>query len=210
MVKVENIKVDGLDVAIRAMRHPMESYDKSDSYYDTERGLVIGKNDLDLMHRLYKSGVEHRTFGRVVQVWMDISLPLYTWKEFDRYTVGKSQVSTSTMHKIHAKQFVWDDFSHEHLRGHSLVTLKSIIDELNFNREMYVETKDKMYWLQMIQLLPSSYNQKRTINMSYEVVFKIIKERKNHKLDEWKNFVAILEDLPYVKEIMYGTESKKI
>ena len=394
MVKVENIKVDGLDVAIRAMRHPMESYSKSDSYYDTERGLIIGENDLDLMQRLYKSGQEHRTYARQIQVWMDITLPLYTWKELDRYTVGKSQVSTSTMHKIHAKEFTLDDFSHEHLiseynqqkpfevdfdesnailktipdypdykisengivysyksgekkqlsckvdidgyktiglynngkckrfkihrlvaicfipkingkdcvnhidgnkwnntvnnlewctpkenslhasqngllitgskqkKGmakrrrytaeqiadiknlyesgvsqrkigemfgcdHSVISeivnnktykpiityplelLEEVIEELNELRQKYIETKDKEYWYSMIQLLPSSYNQKRTINMSYEVVFKIIKERKNHKLDEWNEFVKILEDLPYVKEIMNGIESKE-
>lgn len=215
MIKVENTKVHGLDVAVRAMRHPMESYNKSDSYYDPERGFVIGKNDLDLMQRLYKSGTEHRTYARMIQVWMDVTLPLYVHKELDRYTVGKSQVSTSTMHKIHAKEFTLDDFSHEHLLIDSLENLESTINLLNRYRDIYIngspwhEKKDKKVWLQLIQLLPSSYNQKRTINMSYEVVFKIIRERKNHKLDEWREFVEILEKLPYVKEIMYGTESKE-
>jgi hypothetical protein len=209
MIKVENTKVHGLDVAVKAMRHPMESYNKSDSYYDPERGFVIGKNDLDLMQRLYKSGTEHSTYARQIQMWVDITAPLYWWKEMDRYCVGKSQVSTSTMHKIHAKEFTLDDFSHEHLSEYLLTHVKRTIDKLNESRELYLDTKDKDFWWEMIQILPSSYNQKRTINMSYEVVFKIIRERKNHKLDEWREFVEILEKLPYVKEIMNGTESKE-
>lgn len=209
MIKVENMQTHGIDVAIRAMRHPMESYSKSDSYYDSDRGFVLGKNDLDLMQRLYKSGVEHRTFARQIQVWMDVTLPLYVWKELDRYTVGKSQVSTSTMHKIHAKEFTLDDFSHEHLSEHTLKCLKYTINNLNESRELYLDTKDKEFWWEMIQLLPSSYNQKRTINMSYEVVFKIIRERSSHKLDEWREFCDILKKLPYVEEIINGTESKE-
>lgn len=219
MIKVENTKTHGIDVAIRAMRHPKISYYKNDSYYDAERGFVLGKNDLDLMQRLYKSGTEHRTYARMIQVWMDISAPLYWWKEMDRYTVGKSQVSASTMHKIHAKEFTLDDFSHEHLMPSSLNALEETIDKLNYWRDIYInggesdedptgqyrrifEPKNKDVWWQLIQLLPSSYNQKRTINMSYEVVFKIIRERSTHKLDEWREFCDILKKLPYVEDII--------
>lgn len=213
MIKVENIDVWGFEHAVRGARNPMNSWDKSDSYY--EKGvdpfsleewrateITIGDNDMDLLKRLYNAGVEHRTYGRMIQVWMDITAPLYLWKELDRYTVGKSQVSTSTMHKIHAKEFTLDDFSTEHLTQHSLNTLQECINTMNFYRNRYLETKDKNDWWQMIQLLPSSYNQKRTINMTYEVVFKIINERTGHKLDEWNEFVEILKDLPYVKEII--------
>lgn len=215
MIKVENIDVYGFEHAIRAMRNPMNSWDKSDSYWDTfGRFYHIGKNDLDLMKRLYKSGPEHRTYARMICVWMDITAPLYWWKEMDRYGIGKSQVSTSTMHKIHAKEFDLNDFSYEHLilgdideenyplHYDGIGTLARIVVALNEFRTMYLEMKDKKWWWQMIQLLPSSYNQKRTICMSYEVVFKIIKERTGHKLNEWNEFVEILKDLPYVKEII--------
>ena len=204
MIKVEKIDVWGFKHAVRAERNPMDSWDKSDSEYELagDRNLYIGKNDMNLMQRLYNAGVEHRTYARMIQVSMDITAPLYWWKEMDRYTVGKSQVSCSTMHKIHARVFDFDDFSCEHLKGSSLLTLKSIIEDLNESRMRYLETKDKEDWWQMIQLLPSSYNQKRTICMSYEVVFKIIKERTGHMLDEWNEFVDILKQLPYVEEII--------
>lgn len=203
MIKVENIDVYGFEHAIRAMRNPMNSWDKSDSYWDTfGRFYHIGKNDLDLMKRLYKSGPEHRTYARMICVWVDVTAPLYWWKEMDRYGIGKSQVSTSTMHKIHAKEFTLDDFSHEHLNISAISTLEYVIEQLNLDRNAYHNSKDKHYWWQMIQLLPSSYNQKRTVCMSYETVFKIIKERTGHRLDEWNEFVEILKDLPYVKEII--------
>lgn len=218
MIKIENAEVSGFEHAVRAMRNPMNSWDKSDSGWRiytpeyphlSEAKYEIGKNDLDLMKRLYKAGTEHRTYARVIFVWMDITAPLYWWKEMDRYTVGKSQVSTSTMHKIHANAFTLDDFSHEHMIEGSVVALKNLIHELNINRSSFISTKDKRYWWQMIQLLPSSYNQRRTVCMSYEVVFKIIKERTGHKLDEWNEFVEILKDLPYVREIIEdGTETR--
>lgn len=214
MIKVENIDVYGFEHAIRAMRNPMNSWDKSDSKWEiftpeypnlSEAKYVIGKNDLDLMKRLYKSGPEHRTYARMIYVWMDITAPLYWWKEMDRYGVGKSQVSTSTMHKVHAKEFTFDDFSHDHLTEDGLKVLQCVIDRLNVSR-MFFNALDgpviKQYWWDMIQLLPASYNQKRTICMSYEVLFKIIKERAGHKLNEWNDFVRILKYLPYVKEIM--------
>lgn len=162
----------------------------------------IGERDFKLMKNLYSGGTEHRTYARMIQVWMDIEAGLYWWKEMDRYCVGKSQVSTSTMHKIHAKEFTLNDFSHEHLSESAIKCLEYTISELNSAREMYLETKDKKWWWDMIQLLPTSYNQKRTINMSYEVVFKIIRERTGHKLDEWNEFVDILKNLPYVEDIM--------
>lgn len=225
MIKVEDINVYGFETATRAMRNPMSSWDKSDSEWRiytpeyphlSEAKYEIGKNDLDLMKRLYKAGTEHRTYARMIFVWMDITAPLYWWKEMDRYTVGKSQVSTSTMHKIHAKKFELDDFSYKHISNESVLieedgqhylnsaldNLKDTIDVLNTYRKQYLQTKDKEDWWQLIQLLPSSYNQRRTICMSYEVVFKIIKERTGHRLDEWNEFVEILKNLPYVKEIM--------
>ena len=234
MIKVENDKVWGFEHAIRGMRNPMNSWDKSDSgeeYWCTTLGpnekphycnncgydacspysgepvFVVGPNDLDLMRRLYKAGTEHRTYARMIQVSMDIIAPLYWWKEMDRYTVGKSQVSCSTMHKIAAKEFELDDFSHEHLLDGAEDILQYVIDSLNNYRNLYLKNKDKDYWWQMIQLLPSSYNQKRTICMSYETVFKIIKERTGHKLTEWEDFVALLRGLPYVREIIDGSET---
>lgn len=207
MIKVESIDVHGMKHAVSiAMRHPMCSYDKSDStgidyYEDGAYHFTMGKNDLDLAQRLYKSGTEHRTYARHILVWMEIEAPLYFWKEMDRYTVGKSQVSESTMHKIHAKEFTLDTFSHEHLTK-ALSSLKATIDILNIARKSFLKTKSKEDWWQMIQLLPSSYNQRRSICMSYEVVFKIIHERTGHKLDEWNTLVDILKGLPYVKEIM--------
>ncbi len=212
MIKVENIDVYGLGSAITASRNPMLSWSKSDSrnYYNDElepNGIAIGNADMDLLRRLYNAGVEHRTYARMIYVWMDITAPLYWWKEMDRYTVGKSQVSTSTMHKIHAKEFEPDDFSIEHLYGDVLALFEdNIIETLNIYRKAYINTKDKRYWWQMIQLLPSSYNQRRSICMSYEVVFKIIHERTGHKLTEWETLVDVLKNLPYVKEIM-GVEN---
>lgn len=217
MIKVENIDVYGFEHAVKAMRNPMSSWSKSDSKWGFEMPenndlspvtYYIGDNDLDLMKRLYRAGTEHRTYARMIYVWMDITAPLYLWKEIDRYSVGKSQVSTSTMHKIHAKEFTDDDFSMEHLiedNDHAAVFISSMhrtIADLNTARELYLKTKDKKWWWQLIQLLPSSYNQKRTVCISYEVVFKIIRERTGHKLDEWNDFVKILRDLPYVKEII--------
>ena len=218
MIKVEYIDVYGFEHAVRAMRNPMNSWDKSDSEWGAANRCSarfdVGPDDLALMHKLFKAGTEHRTYARMIYVWMDITAPLYWWKEMDRYGVGKSQVSTSTMHKIHAKEFTLDDFSHEHLVigdldydadhmiADGLHSLQSTINTLNKFRLAYLETNDKDMWWNMIQLLPTSYNQKRTVCMSYEVVFKIIKERTGHKLDEWNQFVEILKGLPYVKEIM--------
>jgi len=216
MIKVENIETWGFKHAIRGMRNPMNSWSRSDTTYkhqidyDLYDEVKIGNNDLELMKKLYKAGVEHRTYARLIQVSMDITAPLYWWKEADRYTVGRCQVSTSTMHCIHKKPFELDDFSHEHLEGAGLSTLQTVIARLNAARDYYNGKYDRVqpdvdkqtYWWEMIQLLPSSYNQKRTIMMSYEVVFKMIKERTGHRLDEWNDFVEVLKKLPYVREIM--------
>ena len=214
MIKIENIDVWGFEHAIRAMRNPMNSWDKSDSDCNDCSGgdcescwIYVGKNDLDLMKRLFKAGTEHRTYARMIQVSMDITAPLYWWKEMDRYTVGKSQVSCSTMHKIADKEFTMEDFSCEHLTKFNYDQMKYLVTMvLNANRDRFKETKNKDDWWQLIQMLPSSYNQKRTICMSYETVFKIIKERTGHKLDEWDDFVKELKALPYVKEIMGEAE----
>lgn len=206
MIKVENIDVFNFEGAIRGMRNPMNSWSKSDSGYEAanfcDASFVIGDNDLDLMRRLYKAGPEHRTYARMIQCSMDITAPLYWYKEMDRYTVGKSQVSCSTMHKIAAKEFELNDFSCEHLYDGARLGLANILDLLNVYRKQFIERKDKKDWWQLIQLLPSSYNQRRTICMSYETVFKIIKERTGHKLDEWNDFIKILKELPYIEEIM--------
>ena len=229
MIKVEHIEIWGFEHAIRGMRNPMNSWDKSDStvafhavenfapddpmrekYYDWndkyDLNIKIGKNDLNLMRRLYKAGSEHRKYLRQIFVSMDITAPLYWWKEFDTYKVGTVANSCSTMHKIHAKEFTLDDFSHDHLFNFDDMDnfdhLKTTIKLLNKNREKFLETKDKLYWWQMIQLLPSTYNQKRTVTMNYENAVTMIKQRTRHRLDEWNDFVNILHDLPYLDDIL--------
>ena len=208
MLKVENIDVWGFEHAIRGMRNPLNSWDKSDSRYIAvgehyeDIKYVIGESDLGLMKRLYKAGPEHRKYLRQIFVSMDITAPLYWWKEFDTYKVGTVANSCSTMHKIAAKEFEYSDFSIEHLcLGARDAILHDVIEAMNYYRKQYLETKDKEWWWQLIQLLPSSYNQKRTITMNYENVVTMIKQRSGHKLDEWRNFVEVLKQLPYIKEI---------
>ena len=214
MIKVENIDSWGLAHAIRGMRNPLNSWDKSDSgifkekveYNDgsikEEYSFNLGPSDLNLMKKLYKAGTEHRKYLRQICVSMDITAPLYWWKEFDTYKVGTVANSCSTMHKIASKEFIIDDFSHEHLNKPALEVFNSIIDCLNDYREKYLACKCKPDWWQMIQLLPSSYNQKRTVTMNYENVVTIINQRTGHKLDEWNQFVETLKNLPYIKDIM--------
>lgn len=217
MIKIEHTEVFGFDAAIRGMRNPMNSWDKSDSvFYYQDCGsclhsledncqlydcTVIGKNDLELMKNLSKAGTDHSKYLRFITVTADITAPLYWWKEYDTYKVGTVANSCSTMHKIHAKEFTLDDFSHEHLDYIGLGYLYKLIDHLNYVREDYIETKSKDKWWQMIQLLPSSYNQKRTVLLNYQVLKNMYHARKSHKLDCWLDFCRWCESLPYFKEI---------
>ena len=239
MIKFENTEVHGWEAAIRGMRNPKNSWEKSDSdfhrepinYFDENdmpctdlRSFVLGPNDHDLMTRLRNAGTDHRKFMRMIVVYVDITAPLYWWKEFDTYKVGTVANSCSTMHKIAAKEFTLEDFSCEHLNDDclacnvvsgdhsdyltSLDILKYTIESLNYWRRRYLSTKNKDDWWQMIQLLPSSYNQKRTVMLNYEVLANIYKSRKNHKLDEWSvRFIQWIESLPY-SEIITGEKGE--
>ena len=192
MIEITNTEVMGWEAAIRGMRNPMNSWKMSDSDSDN-----IGEKDRDLMERLSNAGTDHRKFMRMITVYLDINAPLYWWKEYDTYKVGTVANSCSTMHKIQAKEFVIDDFSHDHLNEESINrVLLPTIEMLNEYRLKFIETKDKDYWWQMIQLLPSSYNQKRTVLLNYEVLANIYKSRKGHKLDEWRTFCEWIKTLP--------------
>lgn len=249
MIKIENVEVpgSGFDNAIRGMRNPMNSWGNSDSgtclgtlpchsckedrrtcgknTYD--HNFIVGPNDYDLMMRLCKAGTEHRKYLRMIVVYLDITAPLYWWKEFDTYKVGTVANSCSTMHKIAAKEFTRDDFSSEHVMcicdketpviyhpsGNTALAPIDIFDMtimmLNRARDLYLQTKDKQYWWQMIQLLPTSYNQKRTIMLNYEVLANIYRQRKGHKLDEWNDFCAWIKTLPY-SELITGEHNNDI
>ena len=202
MIKIENDEVFGLAHAIRGMRNPMNSWDKSDSVF-TMADSFVGENDHALMERLVKAGSDHSKFMRMITVYMDITAPLYWFKEFDTYKVGTVANSCSTMHKIHSKRFEREDFSVEHLENmdgseqHWMVCMDNVIAGLNVARHKFLETNDKRYWWQMIQLLPSSYNQKRTVMLNYAVLRNMYHARKNHKLDEWRKFCEWVELLPY-------------
>lgn len=200
MLKIENADVYGFSHAVRGMRNPRESWDMSDS-----GGEFIGHNDLALMKKLAKAGTDHRKFMRMIAVYLDITAPLYWWKEFDTYKVGTVANSCSTMHKIADKEFTLNNFSCEHLMSGSKLQLRMVIDVLNDARKMFLETHDKAYWWQIIQLLPASYNQRRTVMLNYEVLANIYKSRRNHKLDEWRTFCEWIEKLPY-SEIITGEE----
>lgn len=216
MIKIENSEVIGWEHAIRGMRNPLNSWDKSDSgwtkdivnekcepvFTDGEYGFFVGDDDIDLMTRLSKAGTDHRKFMRMITVYADITAPLYWWKEYDTYKVGTVANSCSTMHKIHEKEFTVDDFSCEHLAGAAMNVLIDIVYWLNFYRDEFIAQKDKQDWWQIIQLLPSSYNQKRTVMLNYEVLRNMYHSRKNHKLDEWHTFCDFIETLPYAKELI--------
>ena len=251
MLKIENTEVIGWEAAIRGMRNPKNSWEKSDSHHCALLGeitdknrlfrcggcknefvgrpncTIIGENDLDLMTRLRNAGTDHRKFMRMIAVYLDITAPLYWWKEFDTYKVGTVANSCSTMHKIAAKEFTLEDFSCEHLIDYDLYSCDEVdgpvingaphigcgglqlinltINVLNYYRGKFLETKDKIYWWQLIQLLPSSYNQRRTILLNYEVLANIYKSRRNHKLDEWHTFCDWIETLPY-SELITGKD----
>lgn len=197
MVKIEKVSVVGWEPAIRGMRNPMNSWDKMDSDFSQD---ILGYDDLSLAKKLREAGTDHRKYLRMIDVYLDITAPLYWWKEFDTYKVGTVANSCSTMHKIHSKEFTLEDFSCEHLsKGEygNIELMKSIIVCLNNAREWFNATKDKDFWWQMIQLLPSSYNQKRTVKLNYEVLCNIYKSRNSHKLDEWRKFCRWIETLPY-------------
>ena len=220
MIKIEDAWPFGFDAAIRGMRNPLNSWDKMDSYYiwPDDEEFHIGPNDHDLMMKLRNAGTDHRKFMRMIVVHTDITAPLYFWKEFDSYKIGTVSNSCSTMHKIAEKEFTLDDFSHEHLTRRSLEILEDTIEVLNKYRDLYLnggedyfadaddedyEPKDKKMWWQMIQLLPSSYNQKRTVMLNYEVLANMYESRKNHKLDEWNDFCKWIETLQY-SELITG------
>ena len=194
MIKIENIDVYGFEAAIRGARNPMNSWHLSDSCYNNGE-FEIGEKDYDLLRRLTIAGPEHRKWNRMVTVTMDITAPLYFFKEYDTYKVATVANSCSTMHKIQSKEFELDDFSHEHLV--SLRLLNDTIDELNYYRDMYNKTKNKEYWWGMIQNLPSSYNQKRTVHLNYETLGAMYRQRRHHKLTEWREFCNMIEGLPY-------------
>ena len=196
MIKIENIDVYGWEAAIRGARNPMNSWDRMDTCYNNGE-FEIGENDYKLLKNLTIAGPEHRKWNRMIAVTMDITAPLYWWKEYDTYKVGTVANSCSTMHKIQAKAFTLNDFSIEHLDYVCLDTMKVVIKRLNRNRTLFNETKDKVYWWQMIQLLPTSYNQKRTVHLNYEVLGTIYHQRRHHKLDEWVEFCDTIKTLPY-------------
>ena len=213
MIEISHVHIDGFEAAVRGMRNPMNSWDKSDSNFKTdinEWHTWIGANDKKLMLSLVKAGPDHRKFLRMINVTMDIKAPLYWWKEFDTYKVGTVANSCSTMHKIHDKEFTLDDFSHEHLTPLALSALESVIDILNNYRADFSLTKMTKDWWQMIQLLPSSYNQLRTIQLNYEVLFSIYFARKNHKLDEWRTFCEHMEKLPMMGSFIRAKEEADV
>jgi hypothetical protein len=211
MIKIENIETWGFEHAVRGMRNPLDSWDKSDSYTThienpqtlntADFQFVLGDNDLSLMRKLYKAGPEHRKYLRQIFVSMDIIAPLYWWKQKDQFKVGTTTNSCSTMHTIHKRDLTMEDFSTEHLYEWSKTVLSRVIGRINAARKNYVETGDKNEWWQIIQLLPSSFNQRRTVTMNYENVVTIIKQRSGHKLDEWREMVEVLKNLPYIMAI---------
>ena len=232
MIKIENTDVNGIDAAIRGMRNPMNSWDMSDSDWCSATtccdkhtgscdcgGYCVGRTDFRLMKSLANAGPDHGKFLRFITVSFDITAPLYWWKEFDTYKVGTVANSCSTMHKIHAKEFTLEDFSHEHLfNGYDLIEgssdmeyyenpetcLDYTIRVMNHYRQKFIETKDKKYWWQLIQLLPTSYNQRRTVLLNYQVLKTMYHARKNHKLDEWRDFCEFIKTLPYSELITDG------
>ena len=202
MLKTDRISVMNLENAIRGARNPMNSWARMDSRYDEGGNFILGENDLSLASRLAKAGTDHRKFLRQVIVSIDITAPLYWWKEFDTYKVGTVANSTSTMHKIQSLPFTRDMFSHDHLDENGLRALDTLLAFLETERVRFCETKDKGAWHNIIQLLPSSFNQLRTVTLNYEVLINIYYARRNHKLDEWHTLCRAIEQLPYAKELI--------
>ena len=203
MIKLEHSAVMNLENAMRGARNPLNSWARSDSYYDETGNYVLGENDLGLAKRLRKAGSDHRKYMRQIFVSVDITAPLYWWKEYDTYKVATVANSTSTMHKIHSKPFTRADFSHDHMSEEALAALDSMIGVLEQLRLRFVETKDKQAWYSMIQLLPESYEQLRTCTFNYEIYL----ARRDHKLEEWHRFCDWILELPYAKELILGEEA---
>ena len=208
MIKIERISVINMENAIRGARNPMNSWARMDSYYDENGNFVLGENDLSLASRLAAAGSDHRKFLRQIIVSMDITAPLYWWKEFDTYKVGTVANSCSTMHKIQAKEFSRDDFSCDRMTDEALAVLDSVIVFLESERVKFNESKDKAPWHNMIQLLPSSFNQMRTVSMNYEVLINIYYARRHHKLAEWHTLCDVIEKLPYANELILVKKEK--
>lgn len=214
MIKIDKTDVYGWEAAIRGMRNAHNSWDKSDSGlkvmneddvefgYEPNYEYVVGEKDLDLMKRLSKAGSDHAKYLRMINVTCDITAPRYWWAEYDTYKVGTVANSTSTMHSIHSREITLEDFSTEHLVGKSIASLQNLIDTMNYERKNFLATKDKDCWWQIIQLLPSSYNQKRTVHLNYQVLKNMYHARRNHKLDEWHTLCDWIERLPYAKDII--------
>ena len=207
MIKIEKLTVMNFENAMRGARNPLNSWARSDSYYDADGNFVLGDNDLTLAARLSKAGSDHRKFLRQIIVSLDITAPLYWWKEFDTYKVGTVANSTSTMHKIQAKEFTRDDFSCDRLTDDALAVLDGLIEYLEGERVKFNATKDRSYWHNMIQLLPSSYNQMRTVSMNYEVLINIYYARKSHKLAEWHTLCDAIRALPYAENLILVKEN---
>lgn len=208
MIKFEKTEVWGWEHAIRGMRNPLNSWERSDTVFDGDK-LCLGENDIDLMTRLIRGGAPHRKFLRQIFVSVDITAPLYWWKEFDTYKVGTTANSCSTMHKIHAKEFTVEDFSVEHLLAENAVYFGKTIERLNNARNKFLKTKNKEYWWQMIQLLPTSYNQKRTVTMTYENLLNMLEYRRGHKLNEWRMFCDWILTLPYGSLLKEGVGNEQ-
>ena len=204
MIELMRTSVMNFENAMRGARNPLNSWARSDSFYDENGNYVLGENDLSLAVRLCKSGSDHRKFVRMIFVSVDINAPLYWWKEYDTYKVGTVANSCSTMHKIHSKPFSLDDMSTDRMDEASKAVMQSVVDRLEALRLEYNETKDKSLWYSMIQLLPSSYNQMRTCTLNYETLINIYHARRSHKLDEWHVFCEWIESLPYAKELITG------
>lgn len=202
MLKVDHISVMNLENAMRGARNPLNSWARSDSYYNEAGEYVLGENDLSLAGRLCRAGSDHRKFIRQILVSMDITAPMYWWKEFDTYKVGTVANSTSTMHKIHAKPFSLEDFSTDHMTPASLEQFERFLGYLEQVRLRYLDTKDKAHWYDLIQLLPSSYNQMRTVSLNYEVLANLYYARRSHKLDEWHTLCDTILALPYARQLL--------
>lgn len=202
MLEVKNVTVMNFDNALRGARNPLNSWAKSDSTYDSNGSFVIGENDLNLAKKLCKSGTDHRKFMRQILVSVDITAPLYWWKEFDTYKVATVSNSTSTMHRIHSEEFTINHFSHDQMTELTKEKLEELIKYLETLRLKYNQTKDKSYWYDIIQLLPSSYNQLRTCTLNYETLINIYYARKDHKLNEWRVFCDCIHTLPYAEDLI--------